>query len=219
MARPLVVVLAAAMALTALFCAGRLAVGLRPGRRGEPAVDVLHLTMALAMGATLVGVVDPAWDTALVVAFVGGTLWFARAGLIQLTRAGWRAALSVPGARHGLQHAAGCVAMLAMLLSGSASYGGGVSAGSPAMQGMPGMGRVAAAGSGSLLGLMALAVGVSVLVLTAADTAAVARSGAGSLSSGRDAGRGQAAVLAPRCAAGCRIAMGLTMGVALLAML
>jgi hypothetical protein len=200
MAGPMVIALAGAMALTAAFCAGRLA--LAPWRRGrsEPAIDGLHLVMAVAMVAMLLGLLRPRADTVLVLGFVGGALWFVRAAVIR-------------GSWHALQHGAGCLAMLAMLIAQPTSYAASGPQVLRGMSSMPGMGTA----SGALAPYWLFAgfvgaVAVAVIALAAVDTAQVGRGGVVALTGGRP-------VLAPRCAAGCRIAMGLTMGIALLAML
>lgn len=202
MTGPVAVLVAAVMALTALSCAGRLAVAPLSDRVSEPVVDLVHVAMGTVMAAMLLGLLNRRWDVVWVVGFASAGLWFVRAAVV--------------GARHHLQHGAACLAMVVMLVGGSSSVA--VAAPSPA-------GRLAMSGmamSGSGLGSGALP-GAALVVVLAAGLLALATVDAVRLSSGGTAlaggAPGRPRPLAPRCAAGCRVAMAATMGLALLTML
>jgi hypothetical protein len=205
MTGPLAVALAAVMATTALYCAGRLVVAPLRGRASQPGVDLLHLLMGSVMAATLLGLLSRRWDVVWVLAFASAAFWYLRDGLVKRSR-------------HSLQHGVGSVAMLAMLVASSSSYAGGVARTLPTaagMGGMPGMGGATYGGALAPSGVLLATLAVGVLALTAADTVqlsrgALVRVGSGPTPQGRP--------LAPRCAAGCRIMMGVAMAVALLAM-
>jgi hypothetical protein len=232
MTGPVVLLLVAVMAVVALLCAGRLAVAATRMPVNDRAADVVHVAMGTAMVAMLLGFLSRGWDVVWVAGFGLAGLWFVRSGLVGLARTGWRDAFTGAGSRHRLQHGAGCLAMVAMLVAGSSSYaavGAGGSRGMAGMAGMAGMGGMGsnasgapglAAGSGVLVGLAAvvLALGaVDLVQLSRGGVALIGGSGGGS--GGSVSGSGSRPVLAPRCAAACRVAMSLTMGVALLAML
>jgi hypothetical protein len=110
--------------------------------------------------------------------------------------------------------------MLAMVVTSSSSYAGGGARPLPTgagMSGMPGMGGATHIGTLAPAGLLLATLAVGVLALTATDTVqlslgALARAGSGTTPQGHRP-------LAPRCAAGCRVIMGVAMAVALFAML
>jgi Domain of unknown function (DUF5134) len=214
MTGPLAVALAAVMATTALYCAGRLVVAPLRRRASQPGVDLLHLLMGAVMAATLLGLLSRRWDVVWVLTFAATAFWYVREGLVN-------------GNRHSLQHGVGSVAMLAMVVTGSSSYAGGVARSLPTaagMGGMPGMGGTTHAGALAPAGLLLAALAVGVLALTAADTVqlsrgALVRAGGGSASQAASGSTRQGRPLAPRCAAGCRVTMGVAMAVALFAML
>ena len=209
MSGPLAAALAAVMGLSALYCAGRLVAAPLLGRSSERGVDLLHVVMGSVMAATLLGVLGRRWDVLWVVGFAVAAFWYLREGLVRRSR-------------HSLQHGLGSIAMLAMVTAGTSPYVAGAGRSLTQLREMPGMpgmgsGQLGALAPSSLL-LALLAVGV--LALTAADTAEVMQLGRRSGGSGAAVRVGAGAVrsLAPRCATGCRVAMGLAMGIALIAM-
>jgi hypothetical protein len=205
MTAPLPIVVAAVMGGTALYCAGRLVAAPLRRRVTDRRADLLHVVMGTVMAATLLGVLNRRWDLLWVLGFLGGALWFLRAAVV--------AERSGLGARGGLQHGAGCLAMVLMLVGGGTSYAAGPAHG---MGRMPGMaGPLAPGGAQPLGGLLVLTLGVGLLALAAVELRGL---------------RGLATVnvtvspparpmLAPRCATGCRVAMGVSMALALLSML
>jgi hypothetical protein len=208
MTGPMSAALAAVMALTALYCAGRLVLAPLRGRVSQPGVDLLHVVMGAVMAAALLGVLSRRWDVAWVLGFVAAAFWFLREALVRAGRVGWRTAWAEDGVRHSLQHGLGALGMLAMLGLGHASY-------LPSIAGRAGMSGMAMAQGSSVslvapAGLLLGALAFGVIGLGAVDTV---RLGQGSIG-----GTGRP-MLAPRCAAGCRIAMSLGMGLALLSML
>ena len=225
MTGPLAAILAAVTATTALYCAGRLVVAPLRGRASERGVDLLHVVMGSVMAATLLGLLSRRWDVVWVLGFAGAAFWYLREGLVRRSR-------------HSLQHGLGSVAMLAMLTAGSAPYaavgGRQLSTGS-GMASMPGMAGISRFGALAPSGVLLAALAVGVLALTAADTVQLSRTGsavtrsrlgagftAGSAAGAGAGARGEGPAdrrLAPRCAAGCRVVMGVAMAVALLAML
>jgi hypothetical protein len=202
MTGPLAIGLAAVMGLTALHCAGRLAAAPMLGRTSDRRADLLHVVMGSVMAASLLGVLGRRWDVVWLVGFLAAAFWFVREGVVR-------------SSRHSLQHGVGCLAMVAMVIA-SSSYAGPAGAArigaSVGMVGMPGMGSPTTTGAFApsvvLVGLLAF----GVLALTAADAVQVGRAGVGVAAvEGRP--------LAPRCAAACRVTMGVGMGLALVAML
>ena len=205
MTGPVAAILAAVMATTALYCAGRLVVAPLRGRASERGVDFLHVVMGSVMAATLLGLLGRRWDVVWVLGFAGAGFWYLREGLVHRSR-------------HSLQHGVGSVAMLAMVTAGTAPYAAGAGRPLSRLGEMPGM---AGMGSGRLgvlapSGVLLAALAVGLLALTAADTVQVVRAG-GAEAPGRADGPARDR-LAPRCATGCRLVMGVAMAVALLAM-
>ena len=94
-----------------------------------------------------------------------------------------------------------------MLAGGSTSYVVGSTG--PAMTGMAGMSGPA--GSSAVGGVVVLSLALGVLAMAVAELRLVGANGPVQVSAGRP-------MLAPRCAAGCRVAMGVTMALALLTM-
>jgi Domain of unknown function (DUF5134) len=214
MTGPLPIVLAAVLGGSALYCAGRLVLAPLRQRVTDRPADLLHLVMGTVMAAALLGVLNRRWDLLWVLGFLAAALWFLRAAVVA-GRSGLRSA-------RGLQHGAGCLAMVLMLVGGGTSYAAGPASGLGRMPGMAKLaGPLAPAGGSAVLGggLLVLTLGVGLLALAAVELRALVpvRTGPGtaatqSLTQSRP-------MLAPRCATGCRVAMGVSMGLALLSML
>jgi len=150
-----------------------------------------------------------------VLGFLAAALWFLRAAVV--------AGRSGLGSGRGLQHGAGCLAMVLMLVGGGTSYAAGPAAGLGRMPGMAG--PFAPTGGGAVLGggLLALTLGVGLLALAAVElrelVPVATGPGAAESQSRSQSLTGSRPMLAPRCATGCRVVMGVSMGLALLSML
>jgi Domain of unknown function (DUF5134) len=191
---------AALMLSVAIYCAGRLAAARRWHRTTEVDTDAGHVLMGVAMAGLLVARLRilpvAAWEPV----FAVGAAWFAW----PLFRSRRRAPATSWRCLHPAPHLAECTAMLYMLLALPPS---------PARHGTP-LGVAAMPASGSRFSFLALVLalfmfGYVVRVADRLPLRAFAPVGAGP---------GPAA-LAPRCAALCKIAMGLTMGYMLVLML
>jgi hypothetical protein len=227
--------LAALMIVIAVYCAGRLTVSRLRGRDTEVAADGLHVLMGVAMAGMFEPRLAPIPGAAWRAVFAAAAAWFAW----QAIRAG-----RGPSARcaHPAAHAVECAAMVYMVLP----VGSWPSRGGPGMT-MPGMSQSTTAGNPALTLLLALFMLGYVLwaidrlaVLsrtTAAATAhptAAMRSPLAAMTMPAAAGilgppapgttadsrrlPGRTA-LAPRLAAGYKIAMAITMGYMLILML
>jgi hypothetical protein len=184
---------AAVMLTVAVYCAGRLAAARRWRRPTEVDTDAGHVLMGLAMAGMLVArlriLPDAAWETV----FAAGAAWFGG----QLLRSRRRTAASPWRCLHPAPHLAECSAMVFMFLALPPSLAH--------RDPVPGM---AAMSSGSHFSVLALLLALCMFgyVVRVADRLPP-RAPAGSIA------------LAPRCAALCKIAMGLTMGYTLILML
>jgi len=221
-------ILAAAMLLVAAASAGRLAVARAwAGSARDADIDVAHLLMGIAMAGMLVASLttlpNGAWDAIFAVM----TAWF-----------GWRVYRESRGQGvrmladgHRMPHLVHSAAMLYMFvaLGTPAAAGGG---------GMSGMG-----GSGTAMQTLSVPVVAFIFALWlavyvvldldclsgpghphgsyfAARVLAGAAAGTGSVSlAGSAAGSARALLLSPQVAAGCRIAMGVTMAFMLIIMI
>lgn len=187
---------AAVMLTVAVYCAGRLAAARRWRRPTEVDTDAGHVLMGLAMAGMLVArlriLPAAAWETV----FAAGAAWFAW----QLLRSRRRAAASPWRCLHPAPHLAECGAMVFMLLALPPALAHHDA--TPAMT-----------GSGSHFSVLALLLAVCMFgyVVRAADRLPLRAAG--------DTNSAGPAVLAPRCAALCKVAMGLTMGYMLILML
>lgn len=192
---------AGVMLTVAIYCAGRLVVARLRRRPTELDTDAAHITMGVAMAGMLVpGLrVLPAglWEAV----FVAGAAWFGGRTL----RARRAAASSAWRCPHPAPHIVECAAMLYMFLA------------LPAAAGLRApMGAMSASAAGSRFSFLPLLLALFLLgyVVRQGDRI-TAQAGAGS---GAAPGPTHHA-LAPRCAALCKIAMGLTMGYMLILML
>lgn len=203
-------IFAAMMLTVAIYCAGRLVAARWWGRPTELDTDGAHVVMGVAMAGMLVTHLRslPAgmWESV----FVVGAGWFGWR-LLQARRGGsggsWRCL-------HPSPHLVECAAMLYMFLvvPGSSAEGRGAAG-------------MAASAAGSRFSFLALIMAVFMIgyVVRVADrltvrTPAFALAGHGS-ASGPGCGGQVRPYLAPRCAALCKIAMGVTMGYLLILML
>jgi Domain of unknown function (DUF5134) len=200
------------MVVIAVCCAARLVICWLRGRNTELDADALHVLMGLAMAGMLEPRLTPVPVIAWRAVFATAAAWFAW----QAARRGRRAG----GGRcaHPAAHAVECAAMVYMLLPvGSWPSGRG-----PAMA-MPGMSQGATAGNPALT--LVLALFMLGYVLWAVDrlaspsrntAAATAYAEPATTAFAQPAG---SPALAPRLAAGYKIAMAITMGYMLIMML
>ncbi len=223
-------IFAAASLAVAVYCAARLAAAVRlagAARRGrrptELDTDSAHVVMGVAMAGMLVSGLRTLPSAIWEVVFAAGAAWF---GYLMLrSRRGaqpspWRSS-------HPLPHLVECAAMVFMFLILPASAA--VKATSGGMGGMGGMAMTAAESRFSFLTLP-LALFLFGYVVWLGDRVtlhvpALAISAPASSGSGYGSRSGSGSpdpvrpYLAPRCAAICKITMGITMGYMLVLML
>jgi hypothetical protein len=195
-------VFAAVMLTVAVYCAGRLVAARRWRRPTEVDTDAGHVLMGLAMAGLLVARLRLLPAATWEVVFAVGAAWFAW----QLHRS--RRAETTPWrCLHPAPHLAECTAMVYMFLALPPSPAGRA----------PGL--AAMSGSGSRFSVLALLLALFMFgyVVRVADRLP-RRAPATAAAAPGFAAPGSAA-LAPRCAALCKIAMGLTMGYMLVLML
>ena len=200
-------ILAAVMLTVAVYCAGRLVVARRTGRPTEVDADGVHVFMGVAMAGMLTAGLKflPAgtWEAvfALGAAWFGWRLVRVRRNA-QATASPWRCL-------HPLPHLVECGAMLYMLAVAvtvvSKSTGTGMAA-------------MTLSATAQRFSIVALALAVFMLGYTVWLGDRVA---ATALAGGTTTTTGHACPprLAPRCAALCKIAMGVTMGYMLVMLL
>jgi hypothetical protein len=190
--------LAALMLATALYCIGHLIASWVHGRDAEPDVDLIHVAMGVAMAGVLVAAFDQRANLGWGLVFAVCAGWFALRGL----RAVLRRQVRSRGLHH-LQHALACAAMVYMF-AGASVPAAAASGAMPAMH--HGVNGIAAQPSLAALGLTVVLLchaGWNVAELVATQRRST-RLG------------GNAAMLAPRLAIGCSIAMSMTMSYMLL---
>lgn len=207
---------AGVMLATAAYCLSRLVISWRQRRRTDRQADAVHVLMGVAMAGMLVPPLRVFWAGGWEIVFAGTTAWF---GWLAVREHRNRAALGRSHPHHA-QHALGCAAMVYML-----------AAAGPAGRAAAGAGVGSMAGGGARFSTLALVFAVVLLgyvVVTADRLPALARVGAvaaagpgAGADSGATGGPGTAwgTPLSPRLAACCEIAMGVTMGYALILML
>jgi hypothetical protein len=211
----LTAIFAAASLAVAVYCAGRLVVARGWHRPTELDTDGAHVVMGVAMAGMLVSGLRTLPSAIWEVVFAAAAVWFGYR-MLQARRGGqpspWRSS-------HPLPHLVECAAMVFMFLILPASAAVG-----PATSGMS-MTMTATESRFSFLTLP-LAVyllgyvvwlGDRVALHTPAPALALATAPAGG--SGSSATETARPYLAPRCAAICKIAMGITMGYMLILML
>jgi hypothetical protein len=214
----LTAIFAAASLAVAVYCAGRLVVARRGHRPTELDTDGAHVIMGVAMAGMLVSGLRTLPSTIWEVVFAAAAVWFGYR-MLQARRGAqsspWRSS-------HPLPHLVECAAMVFMFLILPAAAGAATSSVSMTMTATESrfsfltlplavylFGYVVWLGDRVTLHAPALA-------LATAPASAGPRPGYGSGSSGPEPAR---PYLAPRCAAICKITMGITMGYMLILML
>ena len=214
----LTAIFAAASLAVAVYCAGRLVVARRGHRPTELDTDGAHVIMGVAMAGMLVSGLRTLPSTIWEVVFAAAAVWFGYR-MLQARRGAqsspWRSS-------HPLPHLVECAAMVFMFLILPAAAGAATSSMSMTMTATESrfsfltlplavylFGYVVWLGDRVTLHAPALA-------LATAPASAGPRPGYGSGSSGPEPAH---PYLAPRCAAICKITMGITMGYMLILML
>ena len=214
----LTAIFAAASLAVAVYCAGRLVVARRGHRPTELDTDGAHVIMGVAMAGMLVSGLRTLPSTIWEVVFAAAAMWFGYR-MLQARRGAqsspWRSS-------HPLPHLVECAAMVFMFLILPAAAGAAASSVSMTMTATESrfsfltlplavylFGYVVWLGDRVTLHAPALA-------LATAPASAGPGLGYGSGSPGPEPAR---PYLAPRCAAICKITMGITMGYMLILML
>jgi hypothetical protein len=214
----LTAIFAAASLAVAVYCVGRLVVARRGHRPTELDTDGAHVIMGVAMAGMLVSGLRTLPSTIWEVVFAAAAVWFGYR-MLQARRGAqsspWRSS-------HPLPHLVECAAMVFMFLILPAAAGAATSSVSMTMTATESrfsfltlplavylFGYVVWLGDRVTLHAPALA-------LATAPASAGPRPGYGSGSSGPEPAH---PYLAPRCAAICKITMGITMGYMLILML
>jgi hypothetical protein len=214
----LTAIFAAASLAVAVYCAGRLVVARRGHRPTELDTDGAHVIMGVAMAGMLVSGLRTLPSAIWEVVFAAAAVWFGYR-MLQARRGAqsspWRSS-------HPLPHLVECAAMVFMFLILPAAAGAATSSVSMTMTATESrfsfltlplavylFGYVVWLGDRVTLHAPALA-------LATAPASAGPRPGYGSGSSGPEPAH---PYLAPRCAAICKITMGITMGYMLILML
>ena len=214
----LTAIFAAASLAVAVYCAGRLVVARRGHRPTELDTDGAHVIMGVAMAGMLVSGLRTLPSTIWEVVFAAAAMWFGYR-MLQARRGAqsspWRSS-------HPLPHLVECAAMVFMFLILPAAAGAAASSVSMTMTATESrfsfltlplavylFGYVVWLGDRVTLHAPALA-------LATAPATAGPRPGYGSGSPGPEPAH---PYLAPRCAAICKITMGITMGYMLILML
>jgi Domain of unknown function (DUF5134) len=227
---------ASVVLVVAAYCLARLLVSWRQHRPSDRRVDGIHVLMGVAMAGMLVPRLRVFWVGGWEVVFGIGAVWFAWLAIRE-----FRGRATVGGRPgHHLQHVLACGAMLYMFLAAATAAKAGGSAMSGMAAGAAHVPTLALVLAFALFGYVIwTADRLSSLAPVAALAALVppvpvfaqARAGAGFAGSGGVGGRGTDAdgqppaardrrvPLSPRLAACCEIAMGVTMGYALILML
>jgi hypothetical protein len=226
---------AAMMLVVAGYCASRLVISRRWRRRAELDGDGVHVVMGVAMAGMLQPRLSPLPVPVWVAVFGVTTAWFG----CQALRAYRGRAIGAWRCPHPVPHLVESGAMLYMLLAGptaiSASHAGG----------MDGIGVSSASAARFPALALALALFMIGYVVWTADRIPLVTAASEAIPAAVTAGGGtrtpaaraatmaatstqpsadvaaapQGSFLAPRCAACCRIAMGVTMGYTLIVML
>jgi len=218
----LTAIFAAASLAVAVYCAGRLVVARRGHRPTELDTDGAHVIMGVAMAGMLVSGLRTLPSTIWEVVFAAAAMWFGYR-MLQARRGAqsspWRSS-------HPLPHLVECAAMVFMFLILPAAAGAATSSVSMTMTATESrfsfltlplavylFGYVVWLGDRVTLHAPAPALATA---LATAPASAGPRPGYGSGSSGPEPAH---PYLAPRCAAICKITMGITMGYMLILML
>lgn len=218
----LTAIFAAASLAVAVYCAGRLVVARRGHRPTELDTDGAHVIMGVAMAGMLVSGLRTLPSTIWEVVFAAAAVWFGYR-MLQARRGAqsspWRSS-------HPLPHLVECAAMVFMFLILPAAAGAATSSVSMTMTATESrfsfltlplavylFGYVVWLGDRVTLHAAAPALATA---LATAPASAGPRPGYGSGSPGPEPAH---PYLAPRCAAICKITMGITMGYMLILML
>ena len=209
-------IFAAASLAVAVYCAGRLAVARRWHRPTELDTDGAHVVMGVAMAGMLVSGLRTLPSAIWEVVFAAGAAWFGYR-MLQARRGAqpspWRSS-------HPLPHLVECAAMVFMFLILPASVAVKATSGGMTMTATES--RFSFLTLPLALFLFGYVVWLGDRVTLHAPALALATAPAGS-SSGHGSGNPSPApaqsYLAPRCAAICKITMGITMGYMLILML
>ena len=208
-------IFAAAMLAVAVYCTGRLVASRRWRRPTELDTDGAHVVMGMAMAGMLVSGLRTLPSAIWEVVFAAGAIWFGYR-MLQARRGAqpspWRSS-------HPLPHLVECGAMAFMFLILPASAAAGTSMTMTATET-----RLSFLTLPLALFLFGYVVWLADRVTLRAPALATAPastgSGIGSGGPGSHPGPGPARpYLAPRCAAICKITMGITMGYMLILML
>jgi Domain of unknown function (DUF5134) len=218
----LTAIFAAASLAVAVYCAGRLVAARRWHRPTELDTDGAHVVMGVAMAGMLVSGLRTLPSAIWEVVFAAAAAWFGYR-MLQARRGAqpspWRSS-------HPLPHLVECAAMVFMFLILPASAAVEATSG--------GMGGMALTATESRFSFLTLPLALYLLgyvvwlgdrvtlhapVPALALAAAPAGGGSGSGSPGSPGPEPARPYLAPRCAAICKITMGITMGYMLILML
>jgi hypothetical protein len=225
-------ILAAAMLLTAVYCATRLIAGRLWRRSTEYDVDAVHVLMGVAMAGMLVPALNPLWFSAWQVVFAVAAGWFATQAIRAHRTRRSRPGQGDPGPGHHIAHVLSCGTMLYMLLAaGSATAAGPqrlaeLPAGAMAATHPPALALILAvvmAGyvvwtTDRLTALASPKAALAAAAIRAPSMIAVDSRSPEATDPPRSCGPGLSAAqpgrlpLSPRLAACCQIAMGITMG-------
>jgi hypothetical protein len=209
--------LTAVMLTVAAYNATRLVAAPRWGRGAELDADGTHVVMGVAMAGMLTPALSFAPKALWLTVFAAAGAWFG--GQFLRTQSGqaagpWRCP-------HPLPHLIECAAMVFMFaLPATALSAAGAAATGPAGGGMGGMGTAltgAAAGFSPLTLLLAVFM-VGYVMWLGNNLSALAPAAATGTTT-VTTGTARTGFLAPRCAACCKIAMGVTMGYMLIMLL
>ena len=209
-------IFAAAVLSVAVYCTGRLVAARRWRRLTELDTDGAHVVMGVAMAGMLVSGLRTLPSAIWEVVFAAGAAWFG----YNMLRARRGAQPSLWRSSHPLPHLVECAAMVFMFL---------ILPGSAAVEGTArGMAMTATESRFSFLTLplavflFGYVVWLGDRVTLHAPATALATGSGSEAGTGSGTGSGFAATqsfLAPRCAAICKITMGITMGYMLILML
>ena len=211
-------IFAAAVLAVAVYCTGRLVAARRWRRLTELDTDGAHVVMGVAMAGMLVSGLRTLPSAIWEVVFAAGAAWFGYR-MLQARRGAqpspWRSS-------HPLPHLVECGAMVFMflILPASAAVGGTAGAMSTAMTVTES--RFSFLTLPLAVFLFGYVVWLGDRVTLHAPATALATGSGSEAGTGSGTGSGFAATqsfLAPRCAAICKITMGITMGYMLILML
>jgi hypothetical protein len=214
----LTAIFAAASLAVAVYCAGRLVVARRGHRPTELDTDGAHVIMGVAMAGMLVSGLRTLPSTIWEVVFAAAAVWFGYR-MLQARRGAqsspWRSS-------HPLPHLVECAAMVFMFLILPAAAGAATSSVSMTMTATESRFSFLTLPLAVYLFGYVVWLGDRVTLHAAAPALATAPATAGprpGYGSGRPGPEPAHPYLAPRCAAICKITMGITMGYMLILML